>query len=231
MNNVLIVGGSSGVGNKLIRELLKYNYLITATYYKNKILENLKVEKFNVDINNVKSLDFFISKIKKKKFSLIFFLSSITPNKKNNSQSRFGNLNPNFFNKFMNTNCLGNIILFEKLVKEKLLIKKCKVLFFSSMAGSIEMRGKMKHNKKFGNLFYRLSKAALNCAVKNLSYDFKNKFIINSMHPGYVNVGSGKNKGILDINIVSKEIIKTVLRLNINNTGKFLNYNGRVLKW
>ena len=51
------------------------------------------------------------------------------------------------------------------------------------------------------------------------------------MHPGYVNVGSGKNKGILDINIVSKEIIKTVLRLNINNTGKFLNYNGRVLKW
>ena len=43
----------------------------------------------------------------------------------------------------------------------------------------------MKHHSPGGNLFYRISKSALNSAMKNISYALSNKnLIIISLDPG-----------------------------------------------
>ena len=74
-----------------------------------------------------------------------------------------------------------------------------------------KMSKKMKHNKKFGNLFYRISKAALNCSIKNLSYDFKGRFTIVALHPGYTSLGSGKNDSVVFQGFLSRGFPKTVV--------------------
>lgn len=231
--NVLIIGASSGLGKNIIKNLLlDKNYEIYATQYRSKIVNNsYKIKTFSLNLSNLRSIKKFVYNLKNIKFDIVLLAAAFTPNIKNTKNSKFGNLDKNYFNKFMNINCFGNIKVFENLVKEKKLRRNSKIVFFSSLAGSIEMRGKMKHNKKFGNLFYRISKAALNCSVKNLAYDFKQKFIIVALHPGYTSLGSGKNDAILDKFYVIKTILKTINFLKKSDNGKFINFDGNKIKW
>ena len=105
------------------------------------------------------------------------------------------------------------------------------IVFFSSLAGSIEHRGKLKHNKPFGNLFYRLSKAALNCGVKNLSYDFQNRYTIVALHPGYVKTKSGGKNADYEVSYAAEKIFKTLINVSKKDNGSFIDLYGKKLKW
>ena len=231
--NILIIGASSGVGENILKNLLlNTNYNIYATKYRSKIVNKSKnLKTFLLNISDLKSIKNFIKNLKNIKFDKVLFIAAYTPNTQNTKNSKFGNLDKNYFNKFMNINCFGNTKVFESLVKMKKLKRNAKIIFFSSLAGSIEMRGKMKHNKKFGNLFYRISKAALNCSIKNLSYDFKERFTIVALHPGYTSLGSGKSDAVLDKFYVIKTILKTIKSIKKNDSGKFINFDGNRIKW
>ena len=118
------------------------------------------------------------------------------------------------------------------MMKKKLLNSKAKMIFFSSLAGSIHNRGKLKHNKKGGDLIYRISKAALNVAVKNIAYDFSDTdYSIIAIHPGWVRTRGGDKNADLSIGYVSKKIFDLIYDLKSKDTGKFLNYDGRTIKW
>jgi len=231
--NILMIGASSGVGKNILKNLLlNENCTIYATRYRSKIINSSKnLKTFSLNLFSLKSIKNFIYNLKNIKFDTVLLAAAFTPNIKNTKNSKFGNLDKSYFNKFMNINCFGNIKVFESLVKMQKLKKNAKIVFFSSLAGSIEMRGKMKHNKKFGNLFYRISKAALNCSIKNLSYDFKERFTIVALHPGYTSLGSGKNDSVLDKFYVIKTILKTINFLKKKDNGKFINFNGNTIKW
>ena len=92
-------------------------------------------------------------------------------------------------------------------------------------------RGNLKHNKPFGNLFYRLSKAALNCGVKNLSYDFKNKYTIIALHPGYVKTKSGGKNADYEVSYAAGRIFKTLTKVRKKDNGSFIDLHGKKLKW
>ena len=126
---------------------------------------------------------------------------------------------------------MGNLILFETFFKSKIFKKNASVVFFSSLAGSIDLRGKLKHNKKGGNLFYRISKSALNCVAKNLAYDFENKLKIIALHPGYLNVGSGKKDATLNTSRVIHKICRLIFKIKEKDNGKFLDFDKKKLKW
>ena len=231
--NILMIGATSGVGKSLLKSLLlDKNCNIYATHHKSKIINNSKsLKTLPLNIHDLKSIKKFIQNLKTIKFDKVLLLAAYTPDTKNTKNSKFGNLDKKYFDKFLGINCFGNTKIFESLVKMKKLKKNAKIVFFSSLAGSIEMRGKMKHNKKFGNLFYRISKAALNCSIKNLSYDFKEKFTIVALHPGYTNLGSGKNDAILDKFYVIKTMLKTIKSLKKKDNGKIINFDGSLIKW
>ena len=90
----------------------------------------------------------------------------------------------------------------------------------------------MKHNKKGGDLIYRVSKAALNGAVKNIAYDFSDTdYSIIAIHPGWVRTRSGGKNADLSIGYASKKIFNLINDLKSKDTGKFLNYDGRTIKW
>ena len=231
MKRILIIGGSRGIGLLLLKKLIISN-LVFATFNKSKInIKNKNLRIFKLDLENITNIKKFVLKLDKVKFDIVLFISSLTPNKLIDKESKFGNLKKKFFDKFLRINCLGNLILFETFFKKKIFKKNASVVFFSSLAGSIDLRGKLKHNKKGGNLFYRISKSALNCVVKNLAYDFENKLKIIALHPGYLNVGSGKKDATLNTSRVIHKICRLIFKIKEKDSGRFLDFDKKKLKW
>jgi short-subunit dehydrogenase len=224
---VLIIGGNSGIGRGLKYYFDKNNYKVFATARNKKNL-------IKYDLNNVTKKKFlnknFFGNLK---FDYVLFVAAITTNDKEvkNKFCTFGNLDYLSYIKLLSINCFSQIKTFENLKKNNNLKKKSKIIFFSSLAGSIANRGELPHNKPYGNMFYRISKAALNCAVKNLSYDFKKNYIIVSMHPGYVKTKSGGKKADLSVDYASRKIFKTIIDLKKKDNGKFLDLKGKKILW
>ena len=90
----------------------------------------------------------------------------------------------------------------------------------------------MKHNKTGGNMLYRISKSALNSAVRGIAYDLtKTNIIIIALHPGWVRTKSGGPSADLSVIYAAKKIYELISKLKNKDSGKFLNYDGKVLKW
>ncbi len=227
--SVLIIGGDSGLGKSISSKLIKQNMDVISTTRKKNVKNKISLDFKNV-VSNFPKLK---RNLKDKKFDYVLFTAAITTNNKEvkNKNCTFGNLQLNDFVKLMEVNCFSNLKIFEFLNKLKFLKKNSVIIFFSSLAGSITNRGKLKHNKPFGNLFYRLSKASLNCGVKNLSYDFKKEYTIISLHPGYVKTISGGKNADFTVSYATDKILSTIKKIKKSDSGNFIDLNGKKIKW
>ena len=83
--------------------------------------------------------------------------------------------------------------------------------------------------------FYRSSKAALNMAMRNLSFTLKNKGIaVALINPGPVDTDmmAGLPKSMLRTKEDAvRDLVRITDRLNMNNTGTFWNWSGEPLPW
>ena len=101
-----------------------------------------------------------------------------------------------------------------------------KIYFLSSQLGSIG------DNTSGGMYVYRSSKTGLNQVVKSLSVDLKPKGItVVSLHPGWVKTDMGGPNAPVSIDKSIEGMIKVIERTDINDTGRFLNYDGTELPW
>ena len=110
----------------------------------------------------------------------------------------------------------------------------CKICVLSSLAGSISLRGKLVHNKPGGNLPYRISKAALNCAVKNIAYDLSNLYpelTIFSLHPGWVQTFSTGTNPEIKAQDSASRIFQLMEKITKSDSGYFLDSFGNRLEF
>ena len=89
----------------------------------------------------------------------------------------------------------------------------------------------MNHHLPGGDLLYRISKSALNCAVKNISYDLSSSnYSFIAYHPGYIDDIDTKmyKKNMTDI---SNKFMKIINSKKSETSGKFLDHNGKIVRW
>tara|TARA_Y100000590_G_C15390776_1_gene889978 strand:+ start:42 stop:749 length:708 start_codon:yes stop_codon:yes gene_type:complete len=232
--NVLIIGGGKGLGYELCKLYDKFHN--TLATYRRHLPPIQKRNTFYLDLKTVNSADPLINWIISKKITLdyVLFIAGQTPNQKINRKNCFfgEGLSKNLFKNYLTINCFSHTLLCEGLLYNNVLNNNCKIVFFSSLAGSINLRGKLKHQKFGGNIFYRISKSALNSAVKNISYELTpSSKIVVSLHPGWVKTDSGEEVADLEVGVAARNIKKLISNINKKDHGKFLNYNGRTLKW
>ena len=235
--SILIIGGGSGIGEKLLNEYKKkYNVIATYKDTKPKLNgDNL----FKLDISRLKEIRKFVKwlLLKKIKIDYILLIAAHTGSNVNSSKTQdktvfLKGLSSKQFEFYLKINCINPVLLFELLFQKQVLTNECRAIFFSSLAGSISLRGKMLHNKIGGNMLYRISKSALNSAIKSISYDLsKTKMIIIALHPGWVRTKSGGKSADLSVAYSAKKIYELIFKLNLKHHGKFLNYDGKELKW
>jgi NAD(P)-dependent dehydrogenase (short-subunit alcohol dehydrogenase family) len=96
----------------------------------------------------------------------------------------------------------------------------------TSLMGSIE------DNTSGGSYAYRMSKAALNMATRNLALELGPEgFVALAVHPGWVATRMGGRKAPLDVAPAAEEVLRLALAAEPGDNGAFLGPGSERLPW
>ncbi|XP_011708195.1 PREDICTED: uncharacterized oxidoreductase C663.09c isoform X1 [Wasmannia auropunctata] len=110
--------------------------------------------------------------------------------------------------------------------KTGLSVRRAAVINMTSVLGSIA------ENNDGGFYPYRCSKAALNAATKSMSVDLKaDGILVTCLHPGWVRTDLGGSNAPMDVDTSVSRILDTLNSLTEEQTGCFVQYDGKILPW
>jgi NAD(P)-dependent dehydrogenase (short-subunit alcohol dehydrogenase family) len=94
------------------------------------------------------------------------------------------------------------------------------------------LMGSIADNQSGGAYGYRMSKAALNMATRNVAHELGPESIVCiAMHPGWVRTDMGGPRAPLDVAEAIASMIRTIDGLSLAHSGTFLDRNGEPLPW
>ncbi|MFQ5877719.1 MAG: SDR family oxidoreductase [Acidobacteriota bacterium] len=101
-----------------------------------------------------------------------------------------------------------------------------RVVHISSLMGSIDDNG------SGGAYAYRMSKAALNMASRNLGHELRRSGILSvALHPGWVRTDMGGPGGRLSVEEAVASLASTIDRLGPEHNGGFYDLEGQPAPW
>ncbi|CAI4741953.1 BDN_1c_G0032260.mRNA.1.CDS.1 [Saccharomyces cerevisiae] len=224
-----IIGGSRGIGFNLVKILSAStgNTVITSIRGSPSLPKNKQVEdlaKIRKNIHIIKKTPFFLG------IDIFIACSAVS-----DSYYKVLETPKSVWLNHYSTNALGPILALQKVYPLLLLKKTRKIFFISSVAGSINAFVPLSVSA------YGQSKAALNYAVKTLSFELKPEgFTVVAFHPGMVSTDMGqygidhfkeKNIDISGVNIITPEesasaLIDVFRKILPEDNGKFFTYDG-----
>lgn len=126
----------------------------------------------------------------------------------------------------LDANVLGPARMIEAFVENVANGRGRRVVTMTSLMGSIA------DNSSGGSYAYRSSKAAVNAAMKSFSIDLAPRGITCIVvHPGWVRTDMGGARGKLSPAESVKALRALFASLKLEDSGKFLNVDGRELPW
>lgn len=240
MSCVLITGANRGIGLELVRQYADDGWDVIATCRtpaKAKDLKELAGKNKNIRVEALEATDSTSIKalartLKDTTIDLLVNNAGIltggtklrTAVDHDNSQN-FGSIDAEGWDKILRTNTIGPIMVTENLMPNLRHSKNPTVVMISSGWGSIELMGPE-------YMGYRSSKAALNCAMRNLSVVLKGqKVIVVSVSPGWVQTDMGGKEADLTPEESVTNMKKLFGKLTMKHSGQFLRMNGQALPW
>jgi NAD(P)-dependent dehydrogenase (short-subunit alcohol dehydrogenase family) len=104
--------------------------------------------------------------------------------------------------------------------------KDRKLVQITSKMGSID------DNTSGGSYAYRISKAALNMAVKNMAHEFGPEgFIALTIHPGWVQTRMGTDAAPLEVGAGVGDMLKTIQEATESDNGAFIGPGQEPVPW
>ena len=92
--------------------------------------------------------------------------------------------------------------------------------------------GSLSDNQSGGNYAYRMSKAAANMAVVNLSHELRDLgMIVLALHPGYVRTDMTHGRGNIEADTAARGLIMRLDKATLDDTGTFWHAEGYPLPW
>lgn len=228
---ILVIGCSSGIGKEICKEEIANDEQLIGTYYSEQPDKHKNIMCHEVNLNDSKSVDLFLAQIKDcAKIKRAYFCAGINGQGiiSEDCSFRSGNV-PESLGQYMKVNCTSSIKIIHYLVENNMLSESARLCALTSIAGSITLRGTMLHNLPGGNLAYRISKSALNCAIRNIAYDLESEgssLIIYGLHPGLVRTKSSKGKAKDCAREVGKVIVDITKTITPKQNGMMLGIDG-----
>jgi len=220
MKQILIIGGSGAIGSALISEYDNNDSHITVTSRKKQNLgPHINQITFDYDQQDEINLNGEI------KFDVIIFATGHLHNEHYKPEKSLKDIDKNAFQFSYHINCIAPLILLRQLTNN--LTDYTKIVFLSARVGSIS------ENELGGWYAYRMSKAALNMMIKNLSIELRRRYkniIVCGMHPGTVDSKLSKPySGFVKHEIFapsqSAAMLKKVIdELSLKHSGKIYDY-------
>jgi NAD(P)-dependent dehydrogenase (short-subunit alcohol dehydrogenase family) len=237
---VLITGANSGIGLEFAKQYADKNWTVIATHRHDTPPDSLaqlaaKHPNVHVEKMDVASKDSVFALAKKLQDQPIDVLINnagifclcdwMDPN---DTSQRFGTLRYEDFEPVFETNVRGVIMVSEAFIANVKASQQKKIITISSTVGTISKPG----NRAF---WYGASKAAVNKINVNLAEVLRSSnVIVVPMHPGAVHVekqATKKGAHFIETDYSIRQMIATIGKLKMSDSGKFLNYDGTELPW
>jgi len=246
---VLITGANQGIGLEFAKEYAARGWTVIATHRRTTTPDELarlaakypKVRIERMDVTDAAQIEALGAKLKGVPIDVLLSNAGLVrtdPLDKpgGNTNQMFGTLDYKLLDDFIHTNVGGPLKICETFIGNVKASKQKKIVAISSAAASITVPPFMPNGSPVpDHYWYRISKAALNSAMRLVSAQFKNEGVTVVMfHPGGVQVesfGNVKLPGFVPPQEAVGKMIKTIDGLSIKDTGRFLDNDGKDHPW
>ena len=247
-DTVLITGANSGIGLEFVKQYAAKGWTVIATHRRSGVPEslagvikdhkNVRVEK--LDVTSADDLKALTAKLNGEPIDLLINNAGIYNDRSKchdddcpgdwTTQS-FGDLHYDLLDTIMAVNVKGPLMVSEALLPNVKASKRKTIIAISSTNGSLtdQLAGS-------GAIFYRASKAALNRAMQLVARaEQKDGVTVVMLHPGAVVTERQAYlegfKGMIEMPFSVTNMVATIDKLTIADTGKFLNFDGTTAPW
>ncbi|MDX2221910.1 MAG: SDR family oxidoreductase [Rhodospirillaceae bacterium] len=233
-STVLVTGSNRGIGLEFVKQYAAAGWTVIATTRSpdkaeelNKVAgQHKSVAVEALDVTKYDTVDALAAKYKGKPVDLLINNAGITGDFRNPQPQSFGTLDHAAAEDFMRTNALGALKVTEAFYEHVKAGAMKKIVAVTSLAGSF--------GAKFGGMpggyWYKISKAALNAAMVNVSMDAKKDGVIVALlSPGQVRVekiGNVPIPGLIETPESISGMIKVIAGLTMDDAGTIIRYNG-----
>ncbi|WP_299003692.1 SDR family NAD(P)-dependent oxidoreductase [uncultured Shewanella sp.] len=234
--NMLILGGTGGIGSALIKHVLKQPNVtkVYATFHTQPpSLTDPRLQWFKVDITQEAAIAHLAEHIP----SLTFLINTIgiLHTKEAQPEKSLKSFESEFFKHNINTNALPSILLAKYFSCHLRQDQQTYFISFSAKIGSIT------DNHLGGWISYRASKAALNMALKTISIEWRHQLpqcTVIAFHPGTTETSLSQpfqknvpRQKLFTPDYVAQCLTDLIQRLKPQDTGTFFSYTGRPIPW
>ena len=220
MSVFLVTGANRGIGLEYCRQLKSRGETVVAVCREaSDELRGLDVRIEQVpDLSQQQSISDLVARLNGLEINAAILNAGI------NHVMDLNSLDPVSIRQQFDVNALAPLLLANALIPS--MSSGGKLLFMSSRMGSIQ------DNSSGGEYGYRMSKAALNSAVKSLSIDLKDQGIsVGVLHPGMVQTRMNLTSDGIPPEEAVANLLKRVDQLSLQTTGTFWHADGTVLPW
>ncbi len=230
MRNVLITGANRGLGLALAEHFASLDDTrVFATTREASTASDLhdtskrcgdRIEVIAVDVASATSIAALATMLEARDVTLDVLVN----NAGTASWTSFGEIDEATSAEIMRVNALGPVLVTQALARR--VRDGGKIVNITSTLGSIE-----RATSSWG-LVYSMSKAALNMFSKILSIELRDRHIaVLALHPGWVRTRMGGDEAPLEIAQSVAGMAKVIDGLDLENSGRYLTYEGEPLPW
>ncbi len=218
MKTVLITGASRGIGKALAERFLAAGYYVIGTSRSGRNTEARdNFVMFKLELSSPKSIQALVKRLKLLNKKIDIFVNNAGYWDERDESLL---VDTEVLRDVLDVNLLGPIEVCEKL--SFLFAKGCHVVNISSRRGSFEGVKDVLYPA------YSISKAALNMYTKILAARLGDKYVVSSVHPGFVQTDMNEGQGDLSPKEAADDIYKLATRKV--KSGQFW-YRGKKFPW
>lgn len=231
MKTVLVTGANRGLGFEFCSQYVKAGWRVIAAcrdvkkaaelQQLSKQYENIQI--VNLDVSQHSQIDSLAASLQGEKLDLLISNAGVYGDSAGHG---FGAINYSDWRDTFDINVLSAIKLAECFKESLAKSEQSLFVTISSLMGSVADNG------SGGSILYRSSKAALNAAMKSLSFDIKPAGVgVLIFHPGWVRTDMGGPNGLCDAPESIAGMRQQIEKFDMQQTGQFIKYDGTAMPW
>lgn len=235
---VLITGSNRGIGLEFAKQYAEHGWTVIATHRRDETPESLQalidtydtVTAERMDVTHMEEIAALAAKLADTPIDVLVNNAAIKSAVGGYEQHKFGTLNPEHFDLYMNVNARGPIMVAQAFFDNVAASDRKQIVNISSSSGMVS------HPPvKAEYMWYRASKAALNSLMVTMVPSAREAGVTVTMfEPGWTWTGPRDEKPdprMLHPGEVVEEMITTINGFALRDTGKFFKRDGSHQAW
>tara|TARA_B110000305_G_C19282967_1_gene560213 strand:- start:77 stop:769 length:693 start_codon:yes stop_codon:yes gene_type:complete len=230
MNNftVLITGANRGLGLEFVRQYSHLGWSVLAccrNLSNSNELEILQkkfssIEIFQLDVGNLNEIKDLSNTLKDRTIDILLNNAGIY------RSGALGSIDTEEWIESFKINTIAPYVVIKSFLNNVMRSNQKKIVSITSKMGSID------DNTSGGSYIYRTSKTALNSMMRSMTHDLENTGISTLiLHPGWVKTDMGGSNAWINSTESVTGMIQQIEKLSQKNSGEYVDYSGKTIKW